>query len=113
MGLPCGGRLEVLVEQLSDTDSIKQLLARLRNGELVARAVDLSSGETRLEPGDGGTEFHVSETALIKTFGPAWQLLIIGDGQLARHLASMALHLDYRLIICDPRDALCPPRSTR
>ncbi len=109
MGLPCGGRLEVLVEQLSDTDSIKQLLARLRNGELVARAVDLSSGETRLEPGDGGTEFHISETALIKTFGPAWQLLIIGDGQLARHLASMALHLDYRLIICDPRDDFAHP----
>jgi xanthine dehydrogenase accessory factor len=109
MGLPCGGRLEVLVEQLSAPDSIKQLLARLRNGELVARTVDLSSGETSLKPGDGSTEFHVSETALVKTFGPAWQLLLIGDGQLARHLASMALHLDYRVIICDPRDDFTHP----
>jgi xanthine dehydrogenase accessory factor len=109
MGLPCGGRLEVLVEQLTDPDSIKQLLERLRDGELVARTVDLSSGEINLHPGDGGAEFHVSATELTKTFGPAWQLLLIGDGQLARHLASMALHLDYRVIICDPRDDFAHP----
>jgi xanthine dehydrogenase accessory factor len=30
--------------------------------------------------------------------------LLIGDGQLARHLASMARQLDYRVIICDPRE---------
>ncbi len=36
-------------------------------------------------------------------------LLIIGDGQLARHLASMALQLDYRVTICDPRDEFQPP----
>ena len=109
MGLPCGGRLEVLVEHLTEPDSIKQLLERLRNGELVARHVDLSSGETHLHPGNGGTAFHVSETELIKIFGPAWNLLLIGDGQLARHLASMALHLDYRVIICDPRDDFAHP----
>jgi len=108
MGLPCGGRLELLIEQLTDAESIAQLLARLRNGELVARKVDLVSGEVGLNPGDGSTEFQLSETTLVKTFGPAWQLLLIGDGQLARHLASMALHLDYRVIICDPRDAFAP-----
>lgn len=110
MGFPCGGRLELLVEELTGTDSIEQLLVRLRNGELVARRVDLISGQVSIEaaslqPGDGGTEFQVSETEVVKTFGPAWQLLLIGDGQLARHLASMARHLDYRVIICDPRDA--------
>ncbi len=105
MGLPCGGRLELLVEELTGTDSIEQVLVSLRNGELVARRVDLASGEVSLQPGDGGTEFQVSETEVAKTFGPAWQLLLIGDGQLARHLASMARHLDYSVIICDPRDA--------
>ena len=105
MGLPCGGRLELLVEELTGTDSIEQVLVSLRNGELVARRVDLASGEVSLQPGDGGTEFQISETEVVKTFGPAWQLLLIGDGQLARHLASMARHLDYRVIICDPRDA--------
>ena len=113
MGLPCGGRLEVLIEQLSGTESVAPLLARLRDGELVTRRVSLATGEINLgevdlQQGDGGTEFQLSETAVSKTFGPAWQLLLIGDGQLARHLASMARHLDYRVIICDPRDAFAP-----
>jgi len=108
MGLPCGGRLELLVEELTDTDAITQLLARLRKGELVARSVNLQSGKTSLQPGKAGSEFQITETEVIKTFGPGWQLLIIGDGQLARHLASMALHLDYRVMICDPRDEFSP-----
>ena len=108
MGLPCGGRLEVLIEQLSGAESITPLLARLRNGELVRRRVSLATGEVDLQPGDGGTEFQLSETALVKTFGPGWQILLIGDGQLARHLASMALHLDYRVTVCDPRENFAP-----
>jgi xanthine dehydrogenase accessory factor len=113
MGLPCGGRLELLVEALNSAESIEELLARLRNGELVSRKVDLQTGQVSLEaaslqPGAGSTEFQLTETEVIKTFGPGWQLLLIGDGQLARHLASMALHLDYRVIICDPRDGFAP-----
>jgi xanthine dehydrogenase accessory factor len=108
MGLPCGGRLELLVEELSGPESIDELLQRLRAGQLVARTVDLATGEVSLQPGTGGSEFQLSETAVVKTFGPGWQLLLIGDGQLARHLASMALHLDYRVTICDPRDGFAP-----
>ncbi len=108
MGLPCGGRLELLVEELSDHESIDELLRGLRNGQLVARRVDLASGEVSLQPGAGLTEFQLSETAVVKTFGPGWQLLLIGDGQLARHLASMALHLDFRVTICDPRETFSP-----
>ena len=70
--------------------------------------MNLQSGKTSLQPGKAGSEFQITETDVIKTFGPGWQLLIIGDGQLARHLASMALHLDYRVMICDPRDEFSP-----
>lgn len=108
MGLPCGGRLEVLIEQLSGPESIAPLLEQLRDGELVTRRVNLATGEVELQPGDGSTEFQLSEIAVAKTFGPGWQLLLIGDGQLARHLASMALHLDYRVTICDPRENFAP-----
>ena len=108
MGLPCGGRLEVLIEQLGGSNSVAPLLARLRDSALVTRRVNLVTGEVDLQQGDGGTEFQLSETAVQKTFGPAWQLLLIGDGQLARHLASMARHLDYRVIICDPRENFAP-----
>lgn len=109
MGLPCGGRLEILVEELTDPDSIQRLLQKLRAGESVARVVDLVSGNTFLQATEGEIEFQISEKKVTKVFGPAWQLLLIGDGQLARHLASMAMQLDYRVIICDPRDAYSAP----
>lgn len=108
MGLPCGGRLEVLVEQLGDAGSVTSLLQQLRDGALVTRKVNLATGDVDLRPGDGSAEFQLSESSVVKTFGPAWQILLIGDGQLARHLASMALHLDYRVIICDPRENFAP-----
>ena len=104
LGLPCGGRLEVLIEHLDQPLPIELLLTRMRQGELVTRSVDLVNGTTEILNGDNHPEFQLSETNLLKTFGPTWQMLLIGDGQLARHLASMALQLDYRVIICDPRE---------
>lgn len=79
MGLPCGGRLEVLVENLQSASPVAELLERLERGELVARSVDLVSGEATLEAGRDGPELQVSERRIVKTFGPAWQLLLIGD----------------------------------
>ena len=104
MGLPCGGRLEVLVEQLADKAQIAELLERLERGELIARIIDPLTGEVSLQAGENGPELEVCDDRITKTFGPAWRLLLIGDGQLARHLASMATQLDYRVTICDPRD---------
>lgn len=108
MGLPCGGRLEIVVEHLTDAAPVETVLDHLRAGERICRQLDLASGEVRLIPADGTAEFRVSADAVHKTFGPAWRLLLIGDGQLARHLASMALQLDYRVTICDPRDSFAP-----
>ena len=104
VGLPCGGRLEVMIEELDSGESIADLLAGLARGELVARRVEFGSGRVSLSPGDAGIECRVSDLEVVKTFGPAWQLLVIGDGQLARHLAQMACQLDYRVTICDPRE---------
>ena len=108
MGLPCGGRLEAVVEELSDPEQVAQLLKELQTGGLVLRRVELESGKVELSSGEGKPEFEVSETVVTKTFGPGWQILLIGDGQLARHLAGMAMHLDYRVTICDPREEFSP-----
>lgn len=109
MGLPCGGRLELMVETLPGPQAIEPLLQGLSQGELVARRVELPGGTTRLSAGEAGVELIFTDHALVKTFGPAWQLLLIGDGQLARHLATMALALDYRVSICDPREGFAHP----
>jgi xanthine dehydrogenase accessory factor len=109
LGLPCGGRLELLIEELAASGPVAALLDRLQRGELVTRRVCLSTGEASLHPGTPGAELRVTETDVIRTFGPAWRLLLIGDGQLARHLASMATLLDYAVTICDPRDEFAAP----
>jgi len=110
LGLPCGGRLELLLEELRGVQAIEEILTAMQQDELVARTVELDSGAVRLSRGIPGSELSVSANRVIRTFGPAWQLLLIGDGQLARHLASMALHLDYRVTICDPREHVAAAR---
>jgi xanthine dehydrogenase accessory factor len=106
LGLPCGGRLELLVEQLDSAAPLRQLRDSIRSGQLVARRVCLNTGEASLHAvSDAADAFVYQADTLSKVFGPRWQLLLIGDGQLARYVTQLALMLDYRVIICDPRDA--------
>jgi xanthine dehydrogenase accessory factor len=109
LGLPCGGRLELLVEQLTSVGPLDLLLARLGAGELIARRVCLETGEVSLHARDSSPELSVSDAAVIKVFGPGWQMLLVGDGQLARYLAAMARMLDFRVTICDPREEFADP----
>ena len=103
LGLPCGGRLELLVEQLDSAAPLERLLERIKAGELVTRRVCLATGEVSLHAAAPADEFEYGSDYLAKVFGPRWQLLLIGDGHLARYVAQLALTLDYRVIICDPR----------
>jgi xanthine dehydrogenase accessory factor len=104
LGLPCGGRLELLVEQLDNPTSLQLLLDKLKANELVSRRVCLTTGEVSLHPATAGEDFDYSDEVLKKVFGPRWQLLLIGAGHLSRYVASIALMLDYQVIVCDPRD---------
>ena len=105
LGLPCGGRLELLVEQLDSAAPLRQLLDRLAAGQLLARRVCLGSGEASLhEVTRASDTFTYRDGTLTRVFGSRWQLLLIGDGQLTRYVTQIALLLDYRVIICDPRD---------
>ncbi|MDH3872268.1 MAG: XdhC family protein [Gammaproteobacteria bacterium] len=104
LGLPCGGRLELLVELLDSAAPFERLLDTIRAGQLATRRVCLATGEVSLHPASPDDEFCYTDDYLEKVFGPRWQLLLIGDGHLARYVAQLALLLDYRVIICDPRD---------
>ncbi|MCV2358251.1 XdhC family protein [Paucibacter sp. TC2R-5] len=104
-GLPCGGTLELMLEPLTGASMIDELLARLDLGERVCRTLDLASGAVVLSaPLAGADLLSVNERQLITHHGPQWRLLIIGAGQMTRYLASMALGLDYQVLICDPRE---------
>jgi xanthine dehydrogenase accessory factor len=103
LGLPCGGRLELLVERLDSPQPLRMLLERTRANALMTRRVCLNTGEVSLHSASAGEEFSYADGYLSKVFGPRWQLLLIGAGHLARYVAQIARMLDYRVMVCDPR----------
>ncbi len=103
-GLPCGGTIQLAIEPLSEKSKIDELLHRLQAHELVARQLELSTGDVSLEPAAAGLSLQLSSTTLTTVHGPRWRLLIIGAGQLSRFLASIAVGMDYHVTVCDPRE---------
>jgi len=103
-GLPCGGTIQLVVEPLSETSSIAELLNRITQQELVSRILDLQSGTVQLVAGSPDQEMQANERFLTTLHGPRWRLLIIGAGQLSHFLAQIAVGMDYHVIVCDPRE---------
>jgi xanthine dehydrogenase accessory factor len=107
-GLPCGGTLELVLEPLSESSQVEDLLARLARGERVRRELQMATGAVTLSAASGPDEVVLSEARLTSTHGPHWRLMVIGAGQMSQYLAQMALALDYQVLVCDPRDEYMP-----
>jgi len=105
-GLPCGGRLELAVQQLDekDVDWIEQALGAVISRRVMARAVNLLTGETQLERSAQFTALQQDETRLHHCFGPRHRLLLVGAGQLAASLSTLALAMDYEVLLGDSRE---------
>ena len=103
-GLPCGGRLDLVVEQLASAEPVRAILRAMDARQLTVRRVCLATGEVSLHAPEGDVAFRFDGENLIKVFGPAWRLVLIGAGQLSRFVAQMAQALDYEVIVCDPRE---------
>jgi xanthine dehydrogenase accessory factor len=103
-GLPCGGTLELLLEYDPDPISLAELVTALEAGRLMRRVVRLSDGGATLEQADTPQELEVDEQRLANTFGPEYRMLLIGAGQLAEYLATMALFSGFAVTVCDPRE---------
>jgi xanthine dehydrogenase accessory factor len=102
-GLPCGGKLELVLEPVNDVASLTELLARIERHELVARTLMLETGDVRLQAARRSDVLGFDRKQLTTVHGPRWRLLIIGAGQLSRYVAQMAQALDYAVTVCDPR----------
>ncbi len=105
-GLPCGGSVQIVLEPLNAGSRLRELLAAIEEHRVVRRHLELATGLVTLEPlrAEEGDAVRFDGRSLATVHGPRLRLVIIGGGQLSRYLATMAVMLDYRVTICDPRE---------
>jgi xanthine dehydrogenase accessory factor len=86
VGLPCGGEIDVFVEQMALADA-EELAARVERGERFTRTTVLD---------ESGNEF-------VEEFGPPPQLVIFGAVDTAEALCRAAKQLGWRTVVADAR----------
>ena len=110
LGLPCGGRLYVLVEPMVAVEAslawISEVLDQLTLRRCIARTVELATGEVSLKTCEHFAALTLDADRLIQCFGPQMRLLLVGAGQLSRTVAELALAMDYEVMVTDPRQNL-------
>lgn len=102
-GLPCGGTLELLLEFDPEAEALGELVASLEHGKLMQRTVMLADGAVHIAEATTPAELTVNDSELANTFGPEYRMLLIGAGQLAEYLATMAKFSGFAVTLCDPR----------
>ncbi|MCC7325689.1 MAG: XdhC family protein [Burkholderiales bacterium] len=103
-GLPCGGTIQLVVEPLTRESAIRALLREIETGHLVARRLDIVTGEATLHPARDVDGLAFDGATLTTIHGPRYRMLVIGASQLSKYLAQIAVGLDYQVTICDPRE---------
>jgi xanthine dehydrogenase accessory factor len=102
-GLPCGGSVQIVLEPLGVQSQLRELQAAIEQHSVVRRRLDMATGMVSLRPAAFDDAVRFDGAVLETVHGPRLRLLIIGGGQLSRYIASMALMLDYRVTVCEPR----------
>ena len=57
-----------------------------------------------MTPCEAPSQLVLNENSLSVTFGPGYRMLLIGAGQLAEYLSTMAIFSGFSVTVCDPRD---------
>ncbi|HXF78830.1 MAG TPA: XdhC family protein [Usitatibacter sp.] len=103
-GLPCGGELEVIIEPEVEASEIEMLLSAIAAGRVVARRVDLATGDWSLDAAKPTDECSRTATDFTSIHGPRWRMLVIGASEIAHYLAEVAATVDFQVFVCDPRE---------
>jgi len=105
-GLPCGGRLELAIQQLDEKDLewVTEAYNAMSTRQTLSRSVSLESGETQISPAEEFAPLEKSADTLTHCFGPRHRLLLVGAGQLAANLSTLALAMDYEVLLADSRE---------
>jgi xanthine dehydrogenase accessory factor len=122
-GLPCGGRIKVLIEPLArarDAGYVERVLAARRARTPLAVTTNVITGTRHLyEPGQAlppevaagfaGGESRLVETddgaVFVQALLPPVRLIIAGATNIGQVLAELAREVGYDVIVVDPRTA--------
>ncbi len=103
--IPCGSILEILVEKISRREDFEDIKNTLADNKHITRVVNIETGDNYLTRQNAGvTAFYYDEKVVKKTFGPVWQLLLIGANQVALYVSRLGKTLGYNITICEPRE---------
>ena len=103
-GLPCGGEVEVIIEPEVRVEQLEALLEQISQGHVVARRVDLATGDWSLAAAGAADVCERTATQFTSVHGPRWRMLVIGGSEIAHYLAEVASTVDYQVFVCDPRE---------
>ena len=100
VGLPCGGRIAVMVQPVSaegfDPELFDRIEEALTQGETLAVTTDLDTGHSDLRPQE-------TDAVFVNRYAPPRRLLIVGAVQIAQSLAGLARTLGIETVVIDPR----------
>ena len=107
--LPCGGVLEVLVENLAPDCSVQvhlcELESALNGHQRLIREVSLAGAERRLLADNAhGAQVECQPSLVRIRVGAAQRLLLAGYSSVAHVCAQYALGLGFEVVLCDPRE---------
>ncbi|MHA7117195.1 XdhC family protein [Pseudomonas promysalinigenes] len=107
--LPCGGVLEVLVENLAaDCDvqaHLRELQGALRGQRRLLREVRLPQGQLQLfDDRDQGPRVERQGNQVRLRVGAAQRLLLAGYSSVAHFCAEFGKSLGFEVILCEPRE---------
>ena len=124
--LPCGGRIETLLEHIGPEDEAALHLIQLQEARIPA--LWLTDGRTRacLAPGDrptalpdrlagawraarSGGPCGVADGAVFRRFDPAQRLIVVGSDPPALAMASMGAQVGFETTLARPKGPVRPP----
>lgn len=109
ISLPCGGVLEVLVENLpADCEvqaHLRELESALAGQRRLLREIRIDGGtRTLLEDREQGARVERNEQVIRLRVGAAQRLLLAGYSSVAQVCAAFAQPLGFEVVLCDPRE---------
>ncbi|MCG8672204.1 MAG: XdhC family protein [Pseudomonadales bacterium] len=111
-GLPCGGRLDLLMEYIPANPQQKkhfqQIVDALDERLGFARTVNMSAVFNDARTAEIKTSkpqpLKIRDSHITVYLGPRYRLVMIGANQVAHYLAEFCSALDFDVWVCDPRE---------